>query len=370
MQFGEVAYLRVCDGQLHEGGEREEARVVPETERGGYGCIAGKDGVRLVDDVLERWLCEVGAVALVDERACSQQAVPPGVLRLPAVDAFLGSVDFAQLADGGTGGLLDACDKRGIHSGEEVGDFEEPVVECARVNVLCGVGAVGEQLLDEGLCIDILPELVAFGGVGGCAGVVELAPVERADERHVALARDHLGFDLRELRAELADERCHAHDAAPAGARVRLHVRRDFLVARLAVLEHVGEVPGHALRDAHVLVHAYLREVAGAGHCLALEGLRECVNLFAEGSERVCRIGLGECLGDVLVFVGAVVVAAAVPAVMADVEGLVACGRLGVLDVCGFRVGHRTAEGVFRVSREFGVGRLRLCGECREGEYN
>ena len=342
---------------------------MPEAQRGGYGFNACERRICLVEDVLERALREVGAVALVDERACAEQAVPPGVLRLPAGDALFGSVDFAQRAYRGIRCLLDACDKRGIHAGEQVGDFEEPVVECACVNVLGGVGGIGEKFLQERFRVHLLPELVAFGDVGGRLGVVQLAPVECAYEGHVALARNQLGFDFRELHAEFPDKGGHAHDAAPAGARVCLHVRCDLLACGLAVLEYLGEVLGHAFGDSHVLAHACLREVAGAGHRLALEGLRERVHLLAEGRERVCRIGLGKCFGDVFVFVGAVVEAAAVPGVVAYIERLVPCGRLGVLDVfAGFRVRHRTAEGVFRVCREFGVGRLRLCGEYRDGE--
>ena len=387
VQFAEVADLRVRDGELHEGGKGEEPCVVAKAEgrcdrrlcglcgglRGifigggifsvGFQGVGGDDGVRLVEDALENALAEVDAVLHAYERARAEQAVPPGILRLPAGDSFLGGEQVQECFGGDFRFVGDVFKHGFVESRILACDFDEPVEELACIDVLCHVGSVVEQFSHERLGVYAVPEFAAFVGVAFQFRVLQFSPVERADGRHVTLARDHFDFDFRELCAELAEECAHAHDAAAAGARVGFHVWRKF---RILAIENFGEVFRHAFGDALVLPYADLREVACARGCLdekhvgVGEGL---LTRFGEFPEGIC---FGECSKKILVVFVAVAVAAAVAPVMAQVKGLVAGGGLRVLDVRGFRVEQVVAVGVFRMCAEFFVGGLR---GCRRGEY-
>ena len=87
-----------------------------------------------------------------------------------------------------------------------------------------------------------------------------------------------------------------------------------------------------------MLLDAHLREVSFARGCLVYEDfcVGEC--LFAKFGEFLGGICLGERFKKVGVLFGAVVVAAAVTPVMADIERLVAGRCLGIFNIYGFRV--------------------------------
>ena len=90
---------------------------------------------------------------------------------------------------------------------------------------------------------------------GGCVRFTDdFSEVERADEAHQVLARFLVNFDLGLLRMQFFEERCHAHDAAYAGAGVGFYIG--------VILENFREVLDHALCDSLMLGHAELGQVA------------------------------------------------------------------------------------------------------------
>ena len=372
VQFGKVRDFCVCNGQLHEGGKREEGGVVAEAESCCDGCnrtaygVGGDGCVCFVKDVLQGGLCEVEAVWAVDERACAFEAVPPGVLGFPAGNFFFGREEVHEIVGGHFGVGCNFVEERFVHALERCRNFEEPVVELVCFDVVYNVIAVGEELFQERLRVYVFPELVAFVGVGLDFGVVELAPVKGADEIHVAFAGDELGFDFRVQCAEFPHEGGHAHDAASAGTCVGLDVRRDFFAGDVYVLENFREVLVHALGDAFVLVDAHLRQVTFLRGGFGGEHFCVSERLLAEFGELACGIGLGKRLVEIFVFICVMVVTATVAPVMADIERLVACGNFSVFNIYRFRIYQVIAGGVFGVLGEFFVGGLGVHGGCEE----
>lgn len=275
-----VGNFCACKRQLHEARERQNACIVAEAEGGGDRgfasvkcCVQGigiDDGVRFVEDILEDVLAEVGSVGFPDERACTEHAVPPGILRLPAGYLFFGGEQVDERFGGDLRFVFDGLQQWLVHSREEARDFENAVVEGTRVDVFGDVRGVVEEFFQERLRIHFLPEFVAFVRVFFCLRVFEFIPVERADEFHVALAGERLDFGFRLLGAEFAYEGCHAYDAAAARAGVCFYVWRDFRVfyalvvfdGYCAVVEDFREVFRHALCDALMLLYAHLCQVA------------------------------------------------------------------------------------------------------------
>ena len=186
--------------------------------------------------------------------------------------------------------------------------------------------------------VHVFPKFIAFVRVGLDLGIVELAPVKRTDELHVALARNQFRLDFRIERTEFPDEGGHAHNATSAGACVRFDMRCDFFSADFPILKNVPKILVHAVCDSLVLGDTYLREVSFARGGIGGEDFCVCQRLFTEFGQFACGIGLGKSLVEEPVFVCVVVVAATVPSVMADIERLVSGGNLCVFNIYGFRV--------------------------------
>ena len=208
----------------------------------------------------------------------------------------------------------------------------------------------------------MLPELVAFVRVRLDFRIVELAPVKGADELHVALARNKFRLDFRIERTEFPDKGGHAHDAASAGTCVSLDVRRDFFPADIPVLENFSEILVHAVGNAFVLLDAHLRKVSLARGGFGGEDFCIRQRLLTGFGKFACGIGLGKGFVEILIFVGVVVVTAAVASVVADIERLVSGRCLGISNICRFRVRQIIAGGKFRMLGEFLVANLCVYG--------
>ena len=234
------------------------------------------------------------------------------------------------------------------------------------MDILCNVTTVGEDFFQEWLRVHLLPELVAFVRVSFDFRIVELAPVKGADELHVALARNKFRLDFRVERAEFPDEGGHAHDASSACTCVSLDVRRDFFPADIPVLENFSEILVHAVGNAFVLLDAHLREVSFARGGFGGENFCIRQRLLTGFGQFASGIGLEKCFVEILVFVGVVVVTAAVASVVADIERLVSGRCLGIFNICRFRVRQIIAGGKFRMLCQLGIANLRVHGCSKE----
>ena len=109
-----------------------------------YRCINGNRFVGFFQNVLERGLCKVEAIGAVDERACTFEAIPPGVLRFPACNFFFSCEQVYKSIGGHFGGLGNFVEERFVHPLERCRNFKEMVVEPVGVYVICNVFVVIE----------------------------------------------------------------------------------------------------------------------------------------------------------------------------------------------------------------------------------
>ena len=305
---------------------------MPEAQRC-YGGIVGEGAVCFPDDVFQSSPGVVDALGGILEGACSQQAVPPGILRLPAGDGFFHGKETVQDIVTAAGlYVAEICVnyilEGSVHALHAVYDFEQLVVEIMGVDVGYHVGAVAEQLFHEGHGIDGAPQLVTFLDVGGGTGVVHIAPVVGTDKAHQVLAGFQAEIHIGSYGAHACGEGGHADDAAARGTCVGIHMGFQFLALHLLALEKFREVFHHALCNSLMLGGAYLGQVTGAGGRLLgkkLGGDQQALSIQGQG---LCGIRLLEGFEQVVVFVGAVMVAASMATVMADIERLYPLGAL------------------------------------------
>ena len=179
----------------------------------------------------------------------------------------------------------------------------------------------------------------------------DFSEIQGADEAHEVFARFLVDVELGLLGTQFLEEGCHAYDATYAGARVGFDVG--------VVLENFREVLDHALRDALVLRNAELGQISRTRGGVFVQVLGAFKQVLAQIGELACGIGFGQCIVKVVIVVGGLVEAAAVPAVVTQVEGLVPSGNLGVL---GFRsgIGVVVAAQLAEVLGDIALDRIRL----------
>ncbi len=162
------------------------------------------------------------------------------------------------------------------------------------------------------------------------------------------------------LHQFLAESR-HADYAAPRERCDGQHIA--------SLLEHIGEIVVHIAGDELMLLPSQLGELRHTRHKFLFRLHEPAVERLALGGELAALMGGAEQRVELVVEAVAPVVARAVAGIMADVERLVALGRLGE------RVGHHGvgvvgAESFLRVGFQLAerVGALCACSECGEGE--
>ena len=271
-----------------------------ETEVGGLVGVL-ECGLGLVDDVFQQGNLLV---------ACGDvPAEGEVIVGLPQFQAFFLS---EQVVKEGTGLVV-------VVAGEQLPQFPQEkkgaALEFTEEGAVCEkpvqdglvVGGANEELL---LRFPVLGSVLALEmadqGLGGALG---------GGHRHgiVVTAKAHVELGIAALEAQA--EGAHAHDGALGSGRQGIHL--------FPALEDLGEGFVNELSDGLVLVEAQGNQVSGIDPGLFPEGLVLGGKLFPVGGEYVQFFGLGQHLVDEKVCFPVPGIAGAVPAIVADIEGLI-----------------------------------------------
>ena len=288
-----------------------------EAQVGGVVALAGDDVIGLGDEDIHQVLRDGHAQVAVQLRVALVQVGAQEVGLVVLVHRVEGQVAEEVVVD--VVGLGD------------LGDGIDTVLEHVQVlHVRLGGFRVLEEVLQGGYRVGYVRGEAAAAvtlGQGGAGALGDGVAVGLGDVGHELLAGVQVHVQVGHEGLEAGREAVHADQTAGARA-------GDGADVLAALLEDFREALVHALGQMGVLADAAGREAAV--HAVVL--LQDVGGLPEEGVTGRCQLHagvLGGLQGLDYIAVGhlaAPVAAGAVPAVMADVEGLVSLGRLGVLD--------------------------------------